>query len=365
MKKNRIIFIDLMRAIAVLMMVQGHTIDTFLADSYRSYDSSIFNFWNFLRGLTAPIFLFSAGTVFTYLLHFNKLPFKENPRIRKGIKRFFLLIGLGYLMRWPTPYLFYFGDVTSIQWQVFFTVDVLHLIAFGLLFTIGLTFLAEKFKVRGSFIYATTAFIIFAIYPIIMKIEWKNFLPFPIAAYFYQGTGSLFPLIPWVGFVLAGAMLGHYLENNPGVFKSTRFSLNLFAIGISFIALSLIGDRLEFLLYKESAFWTTSPNLIFFRLGVVLLLNSLVSYLAIRLETIPSLFIQIGRNTLPVYVIHLVILYGSPWSLGLYNILAKRLDLWTTIAAAILMVSLMIALVQSFQVVKGYYRKKKLVTEKI
>jgi uncharacterized membrane protein len=364
-RKNRIIFIDLMRAVAVLMMVEGHTVDTLLSDGFRSYDSNLYNFWNFVRGLTAPIFLFSAGTVFTYLFHLNKLPFSDNPRVKKGIKRFLILISMGYLLRWPTPYLLYFGNVTPEQWQIFFTVDVLHLIACGLLLIIILSYLAEKIKIRPAFIYITMIFIIFALYPLFLRVDWKTILPIPFAGYLYQGTGSLFPLIPWIGYVLCGAVLGTYLANNADIFKTTKFSFNLLVIGLAFVAIALIGDRIEILLFNESAFWTTSPNLVFFRLGVVILLNSAVSFLAIRLNNIPPLLIQIGRNSLPVYVVHLIILYGSPWSVGLAYFIGRGLDLWTTIGAAVLMISSMVALVQRFQVIKGYYRKKKLAAERI
>jgi len=219
-KKSRIIFIDLMRAFAVLMMVQGHTVDTFLADSYRSIDSAAFNFWLFMRGLTAPIFMFSAGTVFTYLLKLNKLPFNENPRVKKGLKRVLLLVGLGYFLRYPTPYIVYFKEVTPSQWSTFFTVDALHLIGFGILFTLFFLYLSEKFKIRERILLPTGTFLFFALFPFFAKINWVEFLPVPVAAYFYQGTGSLFPLFPWVGYVLAGAMLGSYLADNPEIYKS-------------------------------------------------------------------------------------------------------------------------------------------------
>ncbi len=357
-KKSRIIFIDLMRAFAVLMMVQGHTIDAFLGDSYRSFDSPVFNFWNFWRGLTAPIFMFSAGTVFTYLLRLHNEPFLQNPRAWKGVKRFLLLISLAYLLRWPTPYLVYFGEVTPDQWKNFFVVDVLHLIAFGILFTVILAFAAERFKIRDNVVFGTSAFLFFSLYPWFSKIQWNSFLPEPLTGYFFTGTGSLFPLFPWAGYILCGAILGSYLAKNPGVFKTPKFSGNLLIIGLAFVALSGIGDRVEFWLNNESTFWTTSPNLIIFRIGIVLLLNSLVSYLAIRLENIPPLIIHIGRSTLPVYVIHLVILFGTPWTVGFYPYFGKSLDVWTSISAAVVMVTLMIAIVQSVQLVKSFYRKK-------
>ncbi|MDX9923675.1 MAG: heparan-alpha-glucosaminide N-acetyltransferase domain-containing protein [Ignavibacteriaceae bacterium] len=152
-KSNRIIFIDLMRALAVLMMVQGHTIDTLLADAYRTNESSFFNVWFMVRGFTAPIFMFTAGVVFTYLLKNQKKPFRENPRVRKGLKRFLNLVVLGYFLRFPTFQIFDFSSVAKEQWQTFFVVDALHLIGFGLLFIIILTYLTEKFKVNDYFFY--------------------------------------------------------------------------------------------------------------------------------------------------------------------------------------------------------------------
>ena len=74
--KHRIIFIDLIRAFAVFQMVQGHTVDALLSDSYRNEDNVIYAVWYFMRGMTAPIFMFTAGTVFTYLFRLVKEPFK-------------------------------------------------------------------------------------------------------------------------------------------------------------------------------------------------------------------------------------------------------------------------------------------------
>ncbi|MBP1683750.1 MAG: hypothetical protein H6Q27_1317, partial [Ignavibacteriaceae bacterium] len=99
---HRVIFIDLMRAIAVLQMVQGHTIDVVLAPEFRTTELPVYAVWYFLRGMTAPIFMFTAGTVFTYLFHSVKKPFEENYRVKKGLRRAFLLIFLGYLLKYPT-----------------------------------------------------------------------------------------------------------------------------------------------------------------------------------------------------------------------------------------------------------------------
>ena len=110
---HRVIFIDLMRAIAVLQMVQGHTISVFLSKDFQTTELPLFAVWYFLRGMTAPIFMFTAGTVFTYLFHSVKKPFKNNYRVKKGIKRGLLLLFLGYILKYPTWKIFDFSEVSS------------------------------------------------------------------------------------------------------------------------------------------------------------------------------------------------------------------------------------------------------------
>lgn len=340
-KKNRIIFIDLMRAFAVIQMVQGHTVDVFLSNDYRNFNSPLFSLWFFMRGMTAPIFLFTAGTVFTYLFKLINEPFNTNPRVKKGIKRFFLLIFLGYLLRYPTPSFIDFSGVTAYAWKNFFAIDVLHLIGFGILFLLVLLLIGEKFKINDYLIFSGAALLSFGLYQPFNAINWLNFMPPWIAGYFYNGSGSNFPLVPWVGYVIAGGVLGSYLAKHPAVFKSIKFSYWLAGFGAAFIVLALMGTELEILLYGHSNFWTTSPNLIFYRLGIVLILNSLVSMIALKVKSIPRIFILIGRNTLLIYIVHLTILYGSAWNPGLISILDKSLDIWNTIGMVILMLTAM------------------------
>jgi acyltransferase len=56
---QRVEFLDLLRGIAVVIMVMGHSIDAVLSAAVRS--SELFRAYNSLRGFTAPIFLFIAG----------------------------------------------------------------------------------------------------------------------------------------------------------------------------------------------------------------------------------------------------------------------------------------------------------------
>ncbi|MEO8233402.1 MAG: heparan-alpha-glucosaminide N-acetyltransferase domain-containing protein [Ignavibacteriota bacterium] len=360
-KKHRIIFIDLMRAFAVFQMVQGHSIDALLAPEFRSDQYTLYYLWNFMRGMTAPIFMFTAGTVFTYLFRLANEPFEKNPRVKKGFSRFLLLVSIGYLLRYPTYTIFDFSSVTQDRLYIFFAVDVLQLIGFGLLFVMVAAFLAEKLKLSDTIIFSLFALVFFITTPFFQKINWINFLPRPIAGYFYDGSGSLFPLFPWAGYVVLGGVLGSYLAKNPLVFKTNKFSLSLAIIGGTLLF------ALEVVVFIASKFFnyhsdqsSYSLETIFFRVGFVLVLNSLVSYISQKIESMPRIIILVGRNTLLIYVVHLMIIYGSAWNPGLSLLYANSLQVMPTILFAVIMVTLMGLMVILLNKLK--FRNKQLVT---
>lgn len=349
-----------MRAIAVLQMVQGHTIHVFLSQDLRTTELPVYAVWHFLRGMTAPIFMFTAGAVFTYLFRSVHKPFEKNYRVNKGIKRAFLLIFLGYVLRYPTWTIFDFSHVTAETWRNFFAVDVLHLIGFSLLILLFILFIAGKFKFNytAAFILFTT--IIFLTSPFMDTVNWDNFLPTPIAAYLSKGTGSLFPLFPWAGYVIAGGVLGNYLAQKPMVFKTARFSILLGIFGGVFILTSMLSELalqyLQIKIYNPQS----APNLIMFRIGFVLLLTSVVSFISLKVEKIPHIIILVGRNTLLIYVVHLIILYGSTWTPGLTNIWGYDFSGWQSFIAALIMITLMTLMVLIIHKLK--IRNKELVT---
>ena len=358
--KHRVIFIDLLRAIAVLQMVQGHTISVFLSPELRSTDLPVYAVWYFLRGMTAPIFMFTAGTVFTYLFRSVKKPFSENYRVKKGIRRALLLIFLGYMLRYPTWTIVDFSEVTAENWQLFIAVDVLQLIGFSLLILLLILFIAEKFKLNftATFIISTT--LIFLASPFIDNINWNSFLPAALAAYLYNGSGSLFPVFPWAGYVIAGGVLGSYLAQNPMVFKTSRFSLILAIFGGAFTLTALIADLILKSMYVQIIDPQAEPNTILFRIGFVLLLTAVVSYISLRVNKIPQLLILAGRNTLLIYVVHLIILYGSAWTPGLALLWGYSFSGWQSFGAALIMITLMTLMVMGIHKLKIH--NKELVT---
>ena len=359
-KKHRIIFIDLMRAFAVLQMVQGHTVDALLADSYRVADNPIYSLWVFMRGMTAPIFMFTAGTVFTYLFRLVNKPFFQNPRTIKGIKRGLLLVFLGYLLRYPTWTVFDFSNVTDYSWNTFLAVDVLQLIGLSLFALLFLLYLGEKFKINDYIVFSSVSILVIAVSPFFFRINWNNFLPQFLAGYFYIGTGSLFPFFPWSAYVIAGGILGSYLAKHPMVFRTSKFSLTLAICGLILIVASEIGNILSGTFGYQFAVNSANINLALFRIGFVLLMDSIVSYISLKANTIPKLLIIVGRNTLIIYVVHLVILYGSAWNIGLFQTSGKSFSGWQAFGIAVAMITLMALMVMGLNFIK--MKNKQLVT---
>jgi uncharacterized membrane protein len=294
------------------------------------------------------------------LFRLVKEPFGSNPRVIKGLKRVLLLVFLGYLLRYPTPSIIMLQNISESQWRVFFGVDILHLIGFGILFLIICMYLAEKFRLSDYTVFAAAALLFFGLYAVFENINWTEYLPLPLAGYMYRGSGSNFPLFPWIGYVMAGGVLGSLLAKNPMVFKTYKFSRNLGLIGIAFIIVAYGFNYLEIIFFGRSYLWTTSPNLVIMRLGIVLLLNSLVSWISLRVESIPRIVVLIGRNTLIIYIVHLVILYGSAWNPGIIRIFERSFGVWRTVGSALIMLILMTGMV--YLLSKMRIKNKQLVT---
>jgi hypothetical protein len=99
---------------------------------------------------------------------------------------------------------------------------------------------------------------------------------------------------------------------------------------------------------------------IIFRTGFVLILTGIVSFISQSINTIPRILILIGRNTLLIYVVHLMIIYGSAWNPGLYQVWGNSISAGKTILIALAMITLMTLMVYLLN--KFRIKNKQLVT---
>ncbi|MEY4029364.1 MAG: hypothetical protein RJA90_549 [Bacteroidota bacterium] len=309
--KDRLQFIDAIRAYAILMMLQGHFVDTMLAYRFRDLENALYSTWFFMRGMTAPIFFTVTGLVFTFLLLRDGRPIKENERIRKGIRRGFFLIFMGYLLKVNFP-----AFLIGWFYKSYPALDVLHNIGFALLALIGLYCLHLISKISLPLLYFGGGIFIFLINPTWLAYEW-DFLPIILRNYFDADNGSIFLPVPWLGFTLLGAGIGWHLFHKTYLYRTWYWPAILLTTGLTLHFFSTKG----LLLLNQWTGWANFlqlayDNVLFWRFGHVLIIISLFIFLE-KIITFPPLMLKIGSETLTIYATHYVVLYGTWLGIGI------------------------------------------------
>ncbi|MEM9647929.1 MAG: acyltransferase family protein [Bacteroidota bacterium] len=329
-KTSRLFFIDAMRAWAILMMLQGHFIDGLLDPVFRDKSNEIFNVWLYFRGITAPVFFTVSGFIFTYLLIRVPQVGLDNPRVKKGVRRGLQLLFIGYLLR--TNLL---GLLSGNIYSSFYLVDVLHCIGLSILALIGIYLFSSNRKpyVFPMLLIGITM-VLFLFEPIYK--QWScAFLPEAIANYFTKANGSVFTIIPWLGYATVGGFLSVLFTR----FKDAK---QLYTIAIP--SAILVGSLLIF--YSSDGFISLFEhtgielfhkiqinNYLFIRLGDVFLVFAV--FMLLRKFMTNASVLKIGASTLSIYVIHFIILYGSFTGLGLYRFFHHSLNPSIVIPGAI------------------------------
>lgn len=327
---NRLYFIDAVRAFAILMMLQGHFIDTLLDVTYRDNTNAIFKCWEYFRGITAPTFFTISGLIFSYLLIKAKHTGTAKKRMRKGFLRGLTLIGIGYALRIPI-FEWLIGEFNG----YFLIIDVLQCIGLSLVAIVIIYRLTCKKTLLFSLLMLSFSVVIFITEPLYRHLELPN-IPALLSNYITKTNGSVFTILPWFGYTAFGAFIAtlfyRYLERPR--FKIATVS-GFFIIGMLLIQKSSwlfmkLYYTFDIELLKDVAHY----NYLFTRLGNVLIIFSLF-YLAERYIKQP-LILKIGQKTLSIYVIHFIIIYGSFTGIGLHQLIGKTLVPWQAIIGAVL-----------------------------
>ena len=335
-------FLDLARAFAILMMLQGHTLHTVLAIEART--GTMFYVWSLLRGLTACMFLLLSGFAFTFATHRNWTEHvTSRSTIARRLRRFGFFLLLGYALHFPMATLIHLYGMSEERWRSFVVVDVLQCIAVMLTFLQGLVCLA---RTRGRYASAATlgCAAIVALTPAMWRIDWADRLPLVLAAYLSPATGSLFPLFPWGAYVLLGAVLGH-LHVRHGIDHIAGFGYRiLLPGGVGLLALSVIGMSVPLAPFGPTDFWSTSPNQFLLRAGLVLVVLGAMAFISQRVSKPPYVVQALAQESLTIYAVHLCIVYGSVWNVGLRQFVGPSLTVLPALVSVAMMWASMAAL---------------------
>ncbi len=280
--RPRLGWIDLLRGIAVVGMLETHVLNTFLIpEAWPSWSSRIY----FLNGLLSAAFLWIAGFIQGLAIrraHAAHTPVFTRTRLRR-LAQIFLM---GYLLHVPTDY-WMRRDFGVESWRVFFQVDILQCMTVSLLCLMGMGALPKKGLFDPAVAVLLVLCVAFAPYASLMQVPFL-----PIDAFVSAKQGSLFPLFPWFAFCAAGCLAGRW-PIREGAYL---------VIGILLAALGYWG--------APSIFSKDSPAFFAERLGWLLIVVSVVHALGRRWH--PQWLMLAGKESLLIYIAHLILIYWLP-----------------------------------------------------
>jgi uncharacterized membrane protein len=297
---SRRAYLDWLRGVAVLIMVEAHTLDSWTRTADRGRTD--YTWAIVVGGFGAPIFLFLAGVA---------LALAAGSRLDKGMsetdvsararRRGWQIFGLAFLFRLQSAILGG-GGVRS-----FLKVDILNVMGVSMLGTAGLWGLVHS--VAWRVVLLTTAAAATAMLTPIVRAMALDWLPDPIEAYFKPvPTFSGFTLLPWGGFVLAGAAIGLWLDRARTPSAERRVIVWLALLGP---ALAAAGYGMSLLppIYRETNFWTSSPTFFVLRVGVLVAAIPLAYAWTLMIRGRSPLQ-ELGIASLFVYWVHVEMVYG-------------------------------------------------------
>jgi uncharacterized membrane protein len=303
-RRSRRGYLDWMRGLAVLIMIEAHLLDSWTRVPDRETDE--FGWAMILGGTGAPLFLFLAGVAVALSAgskywQSGDVTAASRSVVRRGLEIF----GLAFLFRIQAWILGWSS------WRALLKVDILNIMGPSIMVAAVLWGSVTTRRARFVlFVCATLAITLLT--PIVRTLPWLSTLPDPVEAYIKPVPGlSNFVFLPWAGFVFAGAIIGMLLDNAQTSEDERRLNVWFGLLGAA-LAVAAYGASFLPSPYPSSYFWTTSPTYFILRAG---LMASAIA-LAYLWQARPggtekwSPMQQLGGTSLFIYWIHVEMVYG-------------------------------------------------------
>ncbi len=326
---GRLAFIDWVRGLAAIIMLQGHTFNSFTRTDLR--DKGPYMLSQFVGGLPPALFLFLTGITFAFLMDSqDKQEIGAGRKVWAAVKRSRYLFLIAFLFRIQ---LYVFGYPTS-PFNEIAKVDILNCMGLAMLIFAPMAVFTTRERIRFCTILGV---LVAALAPVLSQINPSS-VPWVVHAYLFPDL-NYFGFFPWASFLAFGMVVGSILR----IIKAEdmqRGMLWMLAVGI---AISVFAHQLSLLpysIYPKVDYWLDSPALIAIKLGIVLCLMSL-AYLWVNLASAQrwSLFRQLGTTSLLVYWVHIELVYGR-W----FGIWKDSLSVPQVVVYTLLLIALMTAL---------------------
>ncbi|MGD8862420.1 MAG: heparan-alpha-glucosaminide N-acetyltransferase domain-containing protein [Myxococcales bacterium] len=329
---ERLCFIDVARAVAIVWMLASHFVTVSLVDSARDLESPVYLAYARLRSYTAPLFLTVSGLVFVYFLCSSGLPVAANPRVRRGLRRAAMLIGVGYLLRVNPRFLLedFDAGVTYL-----YQVHILHVVGVGLLSLVLLYALHRSLRrLPLGWLLLVAALSTFAATPVVLALDLAGW-PKPLASYLVTDRAS-FTLFPWLGYMLIGGACGALVHRFGGVRSHGGAPMGRLAVAAVLsgggLLLHLRATSWVFRAYRacpaemDCAFMTPTHVWLARAGAIVAFLGLLMALEPLLRRHAPPVLLLAGQQTLFLFALHAVLLYGECTGYGLDDVLGHALS---------------------------------------
>src|SRR5688572_111240 len=195
-------YLDWVRGLAVLIMIEAHVLDSWTRAADRSRPA--FGYAMILGGFGAPLFLFLAGVAVVLSAETKFLRTGDFAASWLAVQmRGWQVFALAFLFRLQSYVLSGAHNAINIL-----KVDILNVMGPA----IGATAIAGRMtrnKAARGALFAMGACAISLLTPIVRTMPLLTWLPDPLEWYFRPTPGRTnFTLFPWAGFVFAGAAVG-------------------------------------------------------------------------------------------------------------------------------------------------------------
>ncbi|MBZ5626019.1 MAG: acyltransferase [Acidobacteriia bacterium] len=328
---KRFPFLDWMRGLAVVIMIQCHTFNSFARMDLREGGPYVLS--QFVGGMAAPLFLFMAGMTLAFQM--DSLERRElNPGRRWliSLRRAGYILGIAFAFRISN----WVASLPHADLHEIAKVDILNCMGVGM----AALSLAAVFDAKGRARFAVAAALGIAVAaPVVSALPW-NGAPSLLREYLVpiagRGHFAFFPCAAYIGFGLAAGTL----VKRTGADRFERLMQWSVLIGFALVFTGQYFSNLPYSLYRQSSFWTDGPTLILIRAGISLLLMSGAYLWTEYCVGAGWSWMQcLGRNSLMVYWVHVMLVYGNT---------AKALKGWLSIPQTALatlgVIALMVAL---------------------
>ncbi len=218
-------YIDWLRGIAVLCMVEWHAVDAWTLDSERS--GTAFKILAYLGGWAAPLFLFLAGVA---------IPLAAEANIRKGMsvrdaawalqKRGWQILLLAHIFKLQSYLLNPYAS-----WHGIFKPDILNVLGLGMVAAAFCWGRSEALRSRLVWL-LTPALLALALTTIAKGWWWPTLLHPRLEAYIRQNGFGQFALFPWTTYVFLGTALGVWIAMHRTQDADRRFHAILAGVGL-------------------------------------------------------------------------------------------------------------------------------------